>query len=349
MNSKVWVYVDHFQGRALSVSWETFGAAKLLAESLNTHITALIFGSQTENVLRDAFAYGADNVIQIENSILSDFRPELYATLITRLAEESVPDAILFPSTSRGRELAAMIAIDLRTGVLSDAINLKADEGRVIVTRAMYGGKILARVTCKTMPQIITISKSYFAPPVYETARSGIPISCNGAITENEIRTKVKRLTPVESNARLTDALVIIAGGRGVSNNPHLVPPADVDEKSAEIWRAQEGFKLLAELAQEFGGAVGASRAAVDAGYISYSHQIGQTGKVVSPNVYIACGISGTIQHLAGIRSSKMIIAINQDPDAPIFKFCRFGIVGDLHQIVPALTQAFHTAKAKQA
>jgi electron transfer flavoprotein alpha subunit len=140
---------------------------------------------------------------------------------------------------------------------------------------------------------------------------------------------------------------VIVSGGRGVSNNPALSPPAGLDEKGAEIWRAQQGFKLVGELAGVLGAAVGASRAAVDAGYIPYEHQVGQTGKVVSPDLYIACGISGAIQHQAGMRTSKVIVAINKDPEAPIFRMARYGVVGDLYAIVPALTEAFHKKLGK--
>jgi electron transfer flavoprotein alpha subunit len=147
--------------------------------------------------------------------------------------------------------------------------------------------------------------------------------------------------TEAGGGVSLTDASVIVSGGRGVSNNPALTPPGGLDEKQAEIWRAQEGFKLIGDLASVLGAAVGASRAAVDAGYIPYAHQVGQTGKVVSPDLYIACGISGAIQHQAGMRTSKMIVAINKDPEAPIFKMARYGAVGDLHAIVPALTDAF--------
>jgi electron transfer flavoprotein alpha subunit len=324
MSDRIWVYLDHFKTRALSVSWETLGAAKLLAELINARITALIIGSRVDDLARDAFAYGVDDVITVDDANLSDYRPEPYTTLLTRIVKDSVPDVILFPATSRGRELAAMIAIDLRTGLLSDAINLTVDEkDHVIVTRPIYGGKVLARVACKSNPQIITVSKSYFAPPVYASTRTGLPIRKSSLTTEYDFMTTVIRYTSTENNASLLDAKVIIAGGRGISNNP------------------QQGFKLITELAQTLNGAVGASRAAVDAGYISYSHQIGQTGKIVSPDLYVACGISGAIQHLAGMRSSHVIVAINQDPDAPIFKLSRFGIVGDLFQIVPALTDAF--------
>jgi electron transfer flavoprotein alpha subunit len=144
-----------------------------------------------------------------------------------------------------------------------------------------------------------------------------------------------------EQAVSVTDASVIVSGGRGVSNNPSLTPPDGLDEKQAEIWRAQQGFKLIGELAMILGGAVGASRAAVDGGYIPYSHQVGQTGKVVAPDLYIACGISGAIQHIVGIRSAKLVVAVNKDAEAPIFKVARYGVVGDLFQIVPALTAAF--------
>ena len=156
-----------------------------------------------------------------------------------------------------------------------------------------------------------------------------------------DIATTVTGYAQVEGGVSLTDANVIVSGGRGVSNNPALTPPAGLDEKQAEIWQAQQGFKLVGELASVLGGAMGASRAAVDAGYIPYNNQVGQTGKVVSPDLYIACGISGAIQHLAGMRTSKVIVAINKDADAPIFKLARFGVVGDLYAILPPLTEVF--------
>jgi electron transfer flavoprotein alpha subunit len=163
-----------------------------------------------------------------------------------------------------------------------------------------------------------------------------------------EPATKVVEYVQAEGGVTLGDAAVVVSGGRGVANNPELSPPPGMDEKQAEIWRAQQGFQLVQELADVLGGAVGASRAAVDAGYIPYKHQVGQTGKVVNPDLYIACGISGAIQHLAGMRNSKMIVAINKDPDAPIFKLARFGVVGDINKILPALTEAFRKRLGKQ-
>ena len=160
----------------------------------------------------------------------------------------------------------------------------------------------------------------------------------NPVMSEADIPTKVESYAAGEAGVSLTDASVIVSGGRGVSNNPNLTPPAGMDEKQAEIWKAQQGFKLIENLAQVLHAAVGASRAAVDAGYIPYPHQVGQTGKVVSPDLYIACGISGAIQHQAGMRTSKVIVAINRDAEAPIFKLARYGVVGDLYAIIPALT-----------
>jgi electron transfer flavoprotein alpha subunit len=166
-------------------------------------------------------------------------------------------------------------------------------------------------------------------------------------MSEADIPTKVESYAVGEAGVSLSDASVIVSGGRGVSNNPSLTPPAGLDEKQAEIWKAQQGFQLIGELAQVLHAAVGASRAAVDAGYIPYSHQVGQTGKVVSPDLYIACGISGAIQHQAGMRTSKVIVAINRDPEAPIFKLARYGVVGDLYAIVPALTGSFRKRLGK--
>jgi electron transfer flavoprotein alpha subunit len=166
-------------------------------------------------------------------------------------------------------------------------------------------------------------------------------------MNEPDILTKVESYSAGEAGVSLTDASVIVSGGRGVSNNPSLTPPAGLDEKQAEIWKAQQGFTLIGDLAKVLHAAVGASRAAVDAGYIPYSHQVGQTGKVVSPDLYIACGISGAIQHQAGMRTSKVIVAINRDPEAPIFKLARYGVVGDLYSIIPALTEVFRKRLGK--
>jgi electron transfer flavoprotein alpha subunit len=321
---KTWVYIDHFQGAALPASWEAIGLGKTLGP-----VTALVFGSGVEALAKTAFEYGADEVLLADDASLADYRPETYAATLSAAASSRTPDLLLFPTTTRTRELAAMAAIDLKTGVMVDVTALEAKGDELVITRPVYAGKILTKETCSARPYVITLRGRAFPKPNPEAGKTG---------TVTRIEVKGEALTTVEGYARgeggvsLTDANVIVSGGRGIANNPAL----GKDEKET----AQAGFAMLSELAATLGAALGASRAAVDAGYIPYSHQVGQTGKVVSPNLYIACGISGAIQHQAGMRNSKVIVAINRDPEAPIFKLARFGVVGDVWQIVPALTAA---------
>jgi electron transfer flavoprotein alpha subunit len=224
---------------------------------------------------------------------------------------------------------------------------MEAADGKILATRPIYAGKLLCKVECNATPQIVTLRGRAFAKPEADASRSGTPTKVDVAVPEDEIATKVVDYAQTEGGVSLTDAAVIVSGGRGVSNNPGLEPPAGMDEGEQEKWRAQQGFELVGALANILGGAVGASRAAVDADYVPYSHQVGQTGKVVSPDLYIACGISGAIQHLAGMRTSKVIVAVNKDPDAPIFKLARFGVVGDLYNVLPPLTEALKSRLGK--
>jgi electron transfer flavoprotein alpha subunit len=345
--SKIWVFIDQFKGQALPASWEVIGAAKTLVGQLGDGVTALIFGKNVEAIAAEALQYGADDVILADDASLDDYRAEPYTALLAKLARESSPEVILFPTTTRGRELAAMAAIDLNTGVLPDVIALEVKDGALIATRPIYAGKLLSRVTCLNRPQLVTLRGRVFTKLPPDTSRKGTITRVSPVLGESEIPTRVESYSAGEAGVSLTDASVIVSGGRGVSNNPSLTPPAGLDEKQAEIWKAQQGFKLVGDLAQVLHAAVGASRAAVDAGYIPYSHQVGQTGKVVSPDLYIACGISGAIQHQAGMRTSKVIVAINRDPEAPIFKLARYGVVGDLYAIIPALTEAFRKRLGK--
>lgn len=330
---KTWVYVDHFKGEALPASWEAIGVGRTLGA-----VTALVFGSGVERLANEAFEYGADEVLLADDSALADYRAEAYASTLAALAAERSPEVILLPTTTRGREIAAMAAVDLKTGVLVDVTAIEMQGESIVATRPIYAGKLLQKTVCSATPQIVTLRGRAFPRPARETGRSG---TLTKVAAKTEALTTVEGYSATEGGVSLTDAGVIVSGGRGVSNNPHLTPPDGLDEKQAEIWRAQQGFKMLGELASVLGAALGASRAAVDSGYIPYAHQVGQTGKVVSPDVYIACGISGAIQHMAGMRTSKVIVAINKDADAPIFKVARYGVVGDLYQIVPALSAAF--------
>jgi electron transfer flavoprotein alpha subunit len=303
-------------------------------------VIALVAGAGSQAVAQQIYQYGPSEVFFADDETLTDYRAEPYASVVTRVAREQGVNALVFPTTIRGRELAAMCSIDLNTGVMPDVSALEVVDGKVIVTRPVYAGKLLSKATCATQPIILTIRSRAFKKPQGDSSKTKAPVHVDAVMTEADISSKVTGYSETEGVVSLTDANVIVSGGRGVSNNPDLSPPAGLDEKEAEVWKAQQGFKLVGDLASVLGGAVGASRAAVDAGYVPYAYQVGQTGKVVAPDLYVACGISGAIQHLAGMRTSKVIVAINKDPDAPIFKLARFGVVGDLYKMLPPLTAA---------
>jgi electron transfer flavoprotein alpha subunit len=337
MAENIYVYIDHFDSEALPASWEAVGAARFLADKQDSQVVAILVGNNVSDLAQQAIHYGADKALYVDDSALADFRPEPYSSIVSKLAAEA--DVLLMPTSGRTRELAAMAAIDLDTGVIPDVIEMDLVDGTVMAIRPIYAGKLLSKVTiAKSRPQILTLRSRVFPKPEPDSGREG-----DVEVKDIDIDTPSTEVTgygETEAGVSLSDAAVIVSGGRGTSNNPDLEPPADItDEKEQEIWRAQQGFELIGELAGLLGGAVGASRAAVDAGYIPYSHQVGQTGKVVSPDLYIAVGISGAIQHLAGMRTAKTIVAINKDPDAPIFKLSRFGVVGDLYDVLPPLIE----------
>jgi len=328
---KTWVYIDHFKGEAQPASWEALGLGKTFGA-----VTAIVFGSDVDAVVKAAFEYGADEVIVADDAALSDYRAEPYASTLSGLVSSATPDLILFPATARTRELSAMCAVDLNSGVLTDVTALDVDGDKVTVTRPIYEGKVLEKTTCSAKPQLVTLRGRAFPKPAQEAGRSGTTTKAEAKADE---KSTVEGYSATEAAVNIGDAGVIVSGGRGVSNNPSL----GLDEKAT----AEKGFELIGDLAKVLGGAVGASRAAVDAGYITYSHQVGQTGKVVAPDLYIACGISGAIQHLVGMRNAKVIVAINKDADAPIFKQARYGVVGDLFVFVPALTAAMRKRVGK--
>ncbi|HEY2980358.1 MAG TPA: electron transfer flavoprotein subunit alpha/FixB family protein [Anaerolineales bacterium] len=333
------VYIDHFKGEVQPASWEALGLAKSLGSA-----SAVIFGAGVDALIKSAFEFGADEVLVADDAALTDYRAEPFAATLAALVSASSPDLILLPTTARTRELAAMVAVDLQAGGITDVTALDAKGDQLVATRPIYEGKLFEKVVVSGKPQLMTVRGRAFPKPEPQSGRTG---TITKVAAKTEAVTKVEGYAATESKVNLTDSSVVVSGGRGVSNNPSLQPPAGMDEKQAELWRAQQGFALIGELASVLGGAVGASRAAVDAGYVPYANQVGQTGKTVAPNLYIACGISGAIQHIAGIRSAKIVVAINKDPDAPIFKVARYGVVGDLFQIVPALTQALRKKLGK--
>jgi electron transfer flavoprotein alpha subunit len=333
---KTWVYIDHFKGEVQPGSWEALGLGKTFGA-----VSAIVLGSGVDAVVKAAFEYGADEVIVADDAALADYRAEPYASTLSALASASTPDLILLPTTARTRELAAMCAVDLNSGVLTDISALEADGDpstslRLVITRPIYEGKVLEKTICSAKPQFITLRSRAFAKPAAQAGRTG---TLTKAEAKADAKSTVEGYSATETAVNLGDASIIVSGGRGVSNNPSL----GLDEKAT----AQKGFELVGELATVLGGAVGASRAAVDGGYITYAHQVGQTGKVVAPDLYIAAGISGAIQHLVGMRNAKLIVAINKDAEAPIFQQARYGVVGDLFAIVPALTAAMRKKLGK--
>ena len=336
---KTWIYIDHFKGEVQPGSWEALGLGKTFGA-----VSAIVFGQGVDAVVKAAFEYGADEVIVADDAALADYRAEPYAStlsaLVLRQAQDTAssltPDLILFPTTARTRELSAMSSLDLNSGVLTDITALEADGDKIVVTRPIYEGKVLEKTVCTAKPAFVTLRSRAFPKPAIVAGRTG---TLTKAEAKADAKSTVEGYSATEVAVNLGDASIIVSGGRGVSNNPSL----GLDEKAT----AQKGFELVGELAAVLGGAVGASRAAVDGGYITYAHQVGQTGKVVAPDLYIACGISGAIQHLVGMRNAKLIVAINKDAEAPIYTQARYGVVGDLFAIVPALTEALRKRLGK--
>jgi electron transfer flavoprotein alpha subunit len=326
MTSKIWVYIDQFRGVASPASWEAIGVAKSLSGGAD--VTALVFGEGVGSIVKQAFEYGADSVWVCDHATLADYRVEPYAGLLAKLAENEKPELVLAPTSTRVRDVFSSAAVDLGAGVVVDATDIELKDGQAHVTRPVYAGKLLSTVVLKNgRPQLVTLRPRAFPAPEPVTGRAGDVVQVDPLLEEEAISTKVSEYIVEEGQVRVDGAAVIVSGGRGVGG--------------------PEGFEPLRQLASTLGGAVGASRAAVDAGWIPYSHQVGQTGKVVSPDLYIAAGVSGAIQHLAGMRSAKVIVAINKDAEAPIFNIANYGVVGDLFAILPCLTAEFKNKLGK--
>lgn len=323
----VWVFVEHRQGQVHSVVYELLGQARALADQLGSKVSAVLAGAP--GVATTAYAGrliegGADAVIVLEDPVLGDLREEPVAAALAQLVRERRPEIFLFGATVLGRSLAPRLAARLGTGLTADCTGLDIDPERRILlqTRPAFGGNIMAVVVCpRHRPQMATARPRVFRPLPPDSARRGeiirFPVEASELVQRSRLLSYVEEVT---ETVKLEDADIIVSGGRGLGG--------------------PENFSLLFELARLLGGAVGASRAAVDAGWIPYYHQVGQTGKTVAPKVYVAVGISGAIQHLAGMSSADIIVAINKNPQAPIFKMANYGIVGDLFQVVPALIAA---------
>ena len=337
--SDVLVLIDSAQGTAHPASWEAFSAAREIAEAHHSPLVAVAFGPNAGALAAEAGRFGAKAGIACEDATLADYRLEPYAALLTALVRERAPVAVVGPATGRGREVLAAAAADTDSPMLGDVLALAVSaDGKYTADRAVYAGKALADVSV-TGAATVFVSvrpRAFSAPEPVDGAAIAVD-TVAAALPDSAIPTRIDSTETEAGSVSLTDASVVVAGGRAMANNPKPAPAGVAD---AAVWKAQDGFaNTLGPLSQVLGASLGASRAAVDAGYISYAHQVGQTGKVVAPDLYIACGISGAIQHQAGMRNSKVIVAINKDAEAPIFKMARFGLVGDLYEIVPALTE----------
>ncbi|QJA05354.1 electron transfer flavoprotein subunit alpha/FixB family protein [Thermosulfurimonas marina] len=329
MKPRVWVFVEQEEGQAHPVSWELLGKAQELARDLSGTVEALVLGHEVESLAREAFAYGAERVYLIDDPVLSYYRNQPYAHGVVKLCRKYQPEILLLGATTLGRDLAGSIATALETGLTADVTGLEIDPEtkNLIMTRPAFGGNIMASILCPDhRPQMSTVRPRTFPLPESDPSRQGEIVREELGLSEEEVAVKRVDFIAKEKTVNLEYAEVIVSGGRGLG--------------------APEKFEMLRELARLLGGEVGASRAVVDAGWISYEHQVGQTGKTVRPKVYIACGISGAIQHRVGMQNADFIIAINTDPQAPIFRIADLGIVGDLHQVIPALIEAVRKAKS---
>lgn len=321
----VWVFAEQRHGQIQKVSYELLGKARDLAKALNEEVHAVLIGKVDDP--EDLIRYGADAIFYCEDDVLTQFQVEPYTKILEDLIVKHQPRILIAGATTIGRSLLPRLAIRVKTGLTADCTGLAIDpeNKNLLQTRPAFGGNIMATIICpRTFPQMSTVRPKVMKSIPRDPSRKG-KISRISPATRAS-RTKFLEFIPdLTQKVNIAEASIIVSGGRGLGGS--------------------ENFRLIEELAGRLGGAVGASRGAVDAGWIPFSHQVGQTGKTVCPELYIAVGISGSIQHLVGMQSSKFIVAINKDPQAPIFKVCDFGIVGDLFEVVPKLIKALNGQK----
>lgn len=317
----VWVFAEARGTAISSVAYELLAKAKELAKDLDTYVGAILLGHDISDKAQDLIYRGADKVYLIDSKVLEHYIAENYTKAICALVDKYKPEIILAGATTTGRSLVSRIAVNLYTGLTADCTDLSIDKDKKILiqTRPAFGGNIMAQIISPNYrPQMATVRHKVMPEAAIDTSRKGEIIK--ESFDENLCDKRVKFLDFVKeavATVNLSEADIIVSGGRGLQES--------------------KNFKLVEELAQVLGAAVGSSRACVDAGWIPYSHQVGQTGRTVCPKIYIACGISGQIQHLVGMQSSDLIIAINKDSDAPIFKVANYGIVGDIFKVIPLL------------
>ncbi|MBL7151933.1 MAG: electron transfer flavoprotein subunit alpha [Candidatus Omnitrophica bacterium] len=321
----IWVFIEQKNGKVQSVSYELLGKAQELAKKLHCDVSGVLIGNNLEGQLEGLIWQGADKVYLVEAPEIANFQDEPYTNILVELIRKYKPEIVLCGATAIGRSLISRVAIRIKTGLTADCTGLDIDAHKKILlqTRPAFGGNIMATIISPNYrPQMATVRHKVMQPMEPDKKRKGeiIREAFDAALYSSRAKL-LDIVEEVESLVNLAEADIIVSGGRGMGG--------------------AENFKILEELAHVLGAAVGASRAAVDSGWMPYSHQVGQTGRTVAPKIYFACGISGQIQHLVGMQSSKIIVAINKDPEAPIFKVATYGIVADLFQLVPALTRQF--------
>ncbi|AVP55067.1 electron transfer flavoprotein subunit alpha [Clostridium tetani] len=317
----VWVFIEQREGRIANVSLELLGEGRKIADKLGVKLKGILLGNKIDSLARDIIKYGADHVMYIEDKFLEIYSTEAYTRVITELVNKRKPEIILLGATTIGRDLAPRLAVRLKTGLTADctSLDIEEDTGNLLMTRPAFGGNLMATIVCEEhRPQMSTVRPGVMEKAVLKENVVGkvekidfkLGKEDKNALVIDIIKKKKKEIALEEAN-------IIVSGGRGLGD--------------------KEGFKLLKDLADKLQGEVGASRGAVDAEWIDSQHQVGQTGKSVRPKLYIACGISGAVQHLAGMKEAECIVAINKDKDAPIFQIAHYGIVGDLYEVIPSI------------
>ena len=317
----VWVFAEQKKGEIQSVVYELLGKGRELATTRGHEVWAILLGKNVSDKAQDLIHRGADKVVVVEDDSLENFEDGIYSKIITRLCKKYKPEIVLTGATTVGRSLIPRVAVQIGTGLTADCTGLEIDKesGLLRQTRPAFGGNIMATILCPNhRPQMSTVRHKVMSEAQPDTSRVGEIIIEKILDEDGFTRSRVLEVVEaIEDTVNITEADIIVSGGRGM--------------------KGPENFELLHDLAKAVGGAVGASRASIDEGWIPYSHQVGQTGKTVNPKVYIACGISGQIQHLIGMQSADIIIAINKDPDAPMMKIATYALCGDLFEIVPEL------------
>ena len=323
MYKGVWVFAEQRAGKIMPVVFELLGEGKKLANEIGTELCAILCGSDIAGLADELIAYGADKVYVADAPELLNYTTDGYSKVINDAIKEYKPEIVLYGATHIGRDLAPCLAVKANTGLTADCTVFEIDpeDKKIKQTRPAFGGNLMATIVCpNTRPQMSTVRPGVMQKAEYDATRKGEVVKLDVKFAEGDIRTKVIEIVKnAGETVSLTDAEVIVAGGMGLGN--------------------EEGFKLLQQLADKLGGVVAATRACVDAGWIDHSYQVGQTGTTVKPRIYFACGISGAIQHVAGMQDSDYIIAINKNESAPIFEVADYGIVGDLYKVIPAIIE----------